>query len=44
METPVVLARAHVACVVLAGEYMRFRDPLATRNDVPLVGPVVYKC
>ena len=30
METPVVLARAHVACVVLGGEYMRFRGSLAT--------------
>jgi len=27
-----VLARAHVACVVLGGEYMRFRDSLATRG------------
>jgi putative salt-induced outer membrane protein YdiY len=27
-----VLARAHVACVVLGGEYMRFRDSLAIRG------------
>ena len=32
-----MLARAHVACVVLAGEYMRFRDPLATRG-----GPIQF--
>ena len=31
------MARAHVACVVLAGEYMRFRDALATREEEPFV-------
>ncbi len=40
------MARAHVACVVLAGEYMRFlRPPALTveKNDVSFVTLVVYK-